>query len=93
MKSRSDSVRAIEWKDDRLLLLDQRILPADTCFIEYTYPGAVAQAITDMVVRGAPAIGITAAYGVVLSAMRHCALDTEGFMAAVNQDMEILAAS
>jgi methylthioribose-1-phosphate isomerase len=62
---------AIVWQDDALYLLDQRLLPARMEFIRLTSAQQTADAIRDMVVRGAPAIGITAAYGVVLSVMRH----------------------
>ena len=64
----ADSVRAVQWRDGRLYLLDQRLLPGRETLMEYDEAGAVAEAIRHMVVRGAPAIGITAAYGVVLAA-------------------------
>lgn len=60
--------RAIIWRGDRLDLLDQRLLPHEVRFLELKNANDVARAIRDMVVRGAPAIGITAAYGVVLAA-------------------------
>jgi len=63
----NSQVEAIKWEEDRLSLLDQRILPEQVLYLEYTNSGEVARAITDMVVRGAPAIGVTAAYGVVLA--------------------------
>ncbi|WP_297527211.1 S-methyl-5-thioribose-1-phosphate isomerase [Thiohalobacter sp.] len=63
-----DSVRAVAWHEDRLQLLDQRRLPDEEIVLEYADADAVAGAIRDMVVRGAPAIGITAAYGAVLAA-------------------------
>lgn len=59
---------AIIWQDDQLQLLDQRILPTAVTYIAYKNPVDVAQAIKDMVVRGAPAIGITAAYSMALAA-------------------------
>ncbi|MFW2374572.1 MAG: S-methyl-5-thioribose-1-phosphate isomerase, partial [Gammaproteobacteria bacterium] len=59
-----DSIRAIRWQGGSLFLLDQRILPASYQELELTSPTQVADAIRNMVVRGAPAIGITAAYGV-----------------------------
>lgn len=65
--------RSIEWKNDRLRLLDQRQLPATAAYCEYTDYKAVAQAIQDMVVRGAPAIGVTAAFGLVLAAFQSSA--------------------
>jgi methylthioribose-1-phosphate isomerase len=58
---------AIVWHEDRFFLLDQRVLPRQTVFVELTSAAETAQAIAEMVVRGAPAIGITAAYGVVLA--------------------------
>ena len=65
---RYDHVRPIRWLGDRLALLDQRKLPAAVEYLDCPDAPAVAQAIRDLVVRGAPAIGIAAAYGVVLAA-------------------------
>jgi methylthioribose-1-phosphate isomerase len=65
-----DSVRAVLWQGDRLRLLDQRLLPAQERSIDCTNADEVATAIRDLVVRGAPAIGIAAAWGVVLAAQR-----------------------
>jgi methylthioribose-1-phosphate isomerase len=56
----------IQWKDGKLLLLDQRLLPRREELIEVTSLEACARAITDMVVRGAPCIGFTAIYGMAL---------------------------
>ncbi|HPG93095.1 MAG TPA: S-methyl-5-thioribose-1-phosphate isomerase [Dokdonella sp.] len=65
-----DSIRAVLWRGDRLRLLDQRKLPFVEDYIDCTTAAQVAQAIRDLVVRGAPAIGISAAWGVVLAAQR-----------------------
>lgn len=65
-----DSVRAFAWRGERLDLLDQRRLPAETVWVECVDASAVAEAIRSMVVRGAPAIGIAAAYGLALAALR-----------------------
>ncbi|MEN8177284.1 MAG: S-methyl-5-thioribose-1-phosphate isomerase [Pseudomonadota bacterium] len=59
---------AIVWQAGSFYLLDQRNLPAQAEYLELNSAAATADAIRDMVVRGAPAIGITAAYGVVLAA-------------------------
>jgi methylthioribose-1-phosphate isomerase len=59
-------VEPIRWKGDRLELLDQRLLPDETRYLACRTAEEVAQAIRDMVVRGAPAIGCAAAFGVVL---------------------------
>ena len=65
-----DSIRSVLWRGDRLRLLDQRQLPFVEDYIDCTTADEVAQAIRDLVVRGAPAIGISAAWGVVLAAQR-----------------------
>ncbi len=89
----ADADHAIVWRNDRLYLLDQRVLPLQERYLELLTAEATANAIRDMVVRGAPAIGITAAYGVVLAA-RHCYADAPS---AWRQEMErhlaLLAAS
>ena len=62
-----DSIRPVCWQDGVLQLLDQRRLPEEEVYLRFDSCEAVADAIRDMVVRGAPAIGITAAYGVALA--------------------------
>jgi methylthioribose-1-phosphate isomerase len=64
--------RTIEWIDNTgvLRLLDQRRLPGQLVYLDLSTPDAVAEAITNMTVRGAPAIGVTAAYGMVTAARR-----------------------
>ncbi len=69
--------RAIEWQDQQLILLDQRLLPGTVEFLFIDSVSGTFDAIKDMVVRGAPAIGVTAAYGVVLSALTHSQLDKD----------------
>ena len=69
MTAHSSSFHAIEWRGQSLHLLDQRVLPHTHTVHEYTTAADVADAIRDMVVRGAPAIGITAAYGYALDAL------------------------
>jgi len=61
-------VEHIRFTGDALELLDQRVLPAEETWIRCTDATQVADAIRDMVVRGAPAIGVTAAYGMALAA-------------------------
>src|SRR5688500_5455361 len=62
----SDAVQPIRWLGDRLDLLDQRLLPERMEYVTCRTAEEVAKAIKDMVVRGAPAIGCAAAFGVVL---------------------------
>jgi methylthioribose-1-phosphate isomerase len=65
-----DSYSAVELlpSDDSVVMLDQRLLPEREVYVELRSVSEVAQAIRDMIVRGAPAIGISAAYGMVLAA-------------------------
>jgi len=61
------SFRTMEWTGDALLLLDQRVLPLRESFVRLADAAGVADAIRTMVVRGAPAIGVAAAFGLVLA--------------------------
>ena len=59
----------ITWDDDKVILIDQRVLPADEVYLECLDYLQVAEAIEDMAIRGAPAIGVAAAYGVALGVL------------------------
>ncbi len=72
---RYDRIRAVQWQGDHLRLLDQRLLPQEERWIDCTSAAQVTQAIKDLAVRGAPAIGIAAAWGVVLAAKQGEPLD------------------
>ncbi len=70
--------RSIEWIEGGVVrMLDQRKLPHESIYNDYTDYQTVAQAITDMVIRGAPAIGAAAAYGIALTAHHSTATETE----------------
>ena len=60
--------KTIEWSDEGVVMIDQRLLPNREEYITLKSPGDVAWAIKDMVIRGAPAIGVAAAMGVALAA-------------------------
>ena len=62
-------IHTIEWKDDKVVMIDQRKLPREEVYKTYEDYLGVAHAIQNMVIRGAPAIGIAAAMGVALGAM------------------------
>lgn len=85
--------RSIEWKDNALRLLDQRKLPAETVYLELRDPQMVAEAIRTMVVRGAPAIGAAAAYGLALAALHSTAQRTTDIVREVERAAELLRAS
>ncbi|MGH8373079.1 MAG: S-methyl-5-thioribose-1-phosphate isomerase [Gammaproteobacteria bacterium] len=93
MTDGSEDIRALRWAPGCLHVLDQRELPVRETWLQLGSAEAVAAAIRDMAVRGAPAIGIAAAYGVVLSALRHARLPDSGRIEAIDADIEILAKS
>lgn len=63
-------VETLRWSNNKLEMIDQRILPAAFEYLSYYTAASVAEGIRSMVVRGAPAIGVAAAYGVALEALR-----------------------
>jgi methylthioribose-1-phosphate isomerase len=69
-----DSIRAVQWQGDHLRLLDQRRLPFEEIWIDCRDADMVTEAIRSLSVRGAPAIGIAAAWGVVLAAQQRADL-------------------
>ena len=81
-------VRAFSWEDGRLRLLDQRALPHRELWLDIRSYEQAAEAIRDMAVRGAPAIGIVAAYGLALAARqgvpREAASEALGHLAMAN---------
>src|ERR1044072_876389 len=61
------TVEPIRWTPNTLHLLDQRLLPRDVVWVECKDSHSVAVAIKEMIVRGAPAIGVAAAFGMALA--------------------------
>jgi methylthioribose-1-phosphate isomerase len=82
--------QAIAWKDNHLVLLDQRKLPADVQFIDCYTVADVIHAIKDMVVRGAPAIGVTAAFGVLLAARTRFKQSADSWQQDIEEDLHNL---
>lgn len=89
----SGNIEPVRWCNDRLELLDQRRLPASEEFLVLETVDGVARAIIDLVVRGAPAIGIAAAYGVVLAARARLAEGDRQWRLLLDRDLERLAAA
>ncbi|MFE8072049.1 S-methyl-5-thioribose-1-phosphate isomerase [Marinobacteraceae bacterium S3BR75-40.1] len=84
------AVHAMEWRGSALGLIDQRRLPQEEIWLTCEDVEAVYHAIRDMAVRGAPAIGITAAYGVVLAARQ---APTNGWKTSIAEAMDKLGQS
>jgi methylthioribose-1-phosphate isomerase len=81
----------IEWTDRGVVMLDQRLLPAQEASYTYTDYREVAKAITDMVIRGAPAIGVAAAMGVALGVLHSPASSVEALRAEFTEICDTLA--
>ncbi|MFW5486653.1 MAG: S-methyl-5-thioribose-1-phosphate isomerase [Sphaerochaetaceae bacterium] len=92
-----ENFKTIDFFEDTLVLLDQRALPKRVTYVHCTTYKEVEFAIRDMIVRGAPAIGATAAYGVYLAAREFSSLhnqtDDEAFSAAMEDAASYLIKS
>lgn len=85
-----DNVRALCWTGDHLSLLDQRLLPLEEKYIGVHTSEELIQAIRDMVIRGAPAIGIAAAFGAVLAARETWETDKENWKNLISDKLHRL---
>ncbi len=85
--------RTLEWRNNALVLLDQRLLPHEVRYITLTRVEEVAEAIRNMTVRGAPAIGATAAYGMALAALQSPGKTAEDLLRHLEQAATLLKAS
>lgn len=85
-------MRTVAWdyQNNRLCLIDQRLLPAELRVVAYEDYRQVSAAIRDMVVRGAPAIGATAAFGLALAALQSLEMDIIALRAALKSAAEVL---
>ena len=86
-------VETLRWREGQLELLDQRLLPARVEFVACATAQEVAGAIRGMVIRGAPAIGCAAAYGIALEAARLKDATPAAFASGMDQAFQALAAS
>src|ERR671918_623781 len=83
----------IEWKDDAVVMIDQRKLPASEVYVSCTSAQEVAKAIKTMVIRGAPAIGVAAAMGIALGMRRSKATGTKQFVTEFQKTCDLMAAT
>jgi methylthioribose-1-phosphate isomerase len=74
-------MRTVYWQDHQVHMIDQRLLPAETVIATFGTVTEVARSIREMYVRGAPAIGATGAYGMVVAAEASTAADNAGLLA------------
>ncbi len=87
------TVEPIAWDGDRLRLLDQTRLPVEEVWLELTNHHEVAEAISSVRVRGAPAIGVAGAYGIALAALSSAGSDLDGLIAELRSAADQLIAT
>lgn len=85
--------RSVEWNETYISLLDQQKLPLETVYLELRTVEDVWESITSLKVRGAPAIGITAAFGLALAAQNYEVNSIQEFKVQLQKDRDYLASS
>ena len=83
----------VAWQDHTVVMIDQRKLPGAEVYVRCKTAKEVARAITTMVIRGAPAIGVAAAMGIALGMARSKATGTRQFTVEFNQTCDLMAAT
>ena len=87
---RTHSLRTVEWKDNKVIMIDQTKLPNKLEYVEFSDYHDVANAIKTMIVRGAPAIGVSGAFGLALAAIKSKATTKEDFIKELEEARQIL---
>lgn len=84
------SLKTVEWKDNKVVMIDQTKLPNELVFVEYDDYQDVANAIKTMVVRGAPAIGVSGAFGMALAVLQSNAQTKDDLIKDLEEAKKIL---
>ena len=87
------NVKSVEWKDDKLYILDQTLLPVEVVVEEQTSVEQVWDSIKKLKVRGAPAIGVAGAYGLVVAMRDRRSLERDPFLAELHKQADYLDSS
>src|SRR4029453_11827641 len=83
----------IEWREDCVVMIDQRKLPSAEVYVTCKTASEVAKAIKTMVIRGAPAIGVAAAMGIALGMRKSKATGTKQFATEFQKTCDLMAAT
>ena len=83
-------LRTVEWKNDSVVMIDQPKLPNELVFVKYTDYNDVAEAIRTLVVRGAPAIGVSGAFGMALAVLQSSSDTKEDLLSDLEKAKKIL---
>ena len=86
----NSSMRTVDWKNNKVIMIDQTKLPNELVFVEYDDYNQVADAIRNLVVRGAPAIGVSGAFGLALAALQSNAETKEDLITDLHKSKQIL---
>ena len=86
-------LRTVEWKNNRVIMIEQTKLPNELIFVEYDDFNQVANAIKTLIVRGAPAIGVSGAFGLGLAALQSKASTKEELLSDLEKARKILFAT
>ncbi|MFB5608975.1 MAG: S-methyl-5-thioribose-1-phosphate isomerase [Nitrosarchaeum sp.] len=84
------SLRTVEWKNNKVIMIDQTKLPNQLIFVEYDNYNQVADAIRTLVVRGAPAIGVSGAFGLALASLQSNATTKDELISDLEKARKIL---
>ena len=84
------SLRTVEWKDNKVIMIDQTKLPNQLIFVTYDDYNQVADAIRTLVVRGAPAIGVSGAFGLALASLQSKASTKDDLISDLEKARKIL---
>ena len=84
------TLHTIEWKNDSVVMIDQTKLPNELVFVKYSDYNDVANAIRTLVIRGAPAIGVSGAFGMALAALQSSSKTIDGLLSDLEKAKKIL---
>jgi len=84
------SLKTVEWKDNTVIMIDQTKLPNTLEYVTYTDYNQVAEAIKTLVVRGAPAIGVSGAFGLALASLQSSATEKDDLISYMENAKKIL---
>lgn len=90
MLENNSMLKTIEWKDNSVIMIDQTKLPNELVFVKYTDYNDVANAIRNLVIRGAPAIGVAGAFGLALAALQSKATNKDELLSDLEKAKKIL---
>ena len=88
-----NSLKTVRWENDKVIMIDQTKLPNELVFVEYDDFNQVADAISTLVVRGAPAIGVSGAFGLALAALQSDAIVKDELLSYLENAKNILFAT